>query len=64
MVAEAIQIMVRVITKKYFTLKILKKVMATSSKVPKEQILLTPTTIQKEKLGNYQVMMRDHQRII
>ena len=63
-IQTAIPIMVGVITKKYFTLKILMKVMAASSKVPKEQILLTPPTIQIEKLGNSQVMMLDHQQII
>ena len=52
------------ITKRPFTLKILKKGMAALYKIPKGQILSTPPTIQIERLGNFRVMMLDHQPTI
>ena len=67
MVVAAIQTAIQIVeatTKRYYTLKHLKKVMAASSKVPKGQILSMPPTIQIEKLGRSQEMMLDHQRII
>ena len=63
-VAAAILTMVEETIKRSCTLKLLKKGMAASYKAPKGQILSTPPTIQIARLGNFRVMMLDHQPII
>ena len=64
MVAAVILTTVAETTKRSCTLKLLKQGMAASYKAPKGQILSTPPTIQIEILGNFRVMMLDHQPII
>ena len=60
----AIQTTAGIIIRTSFTLKILKMATAASSKAPKEQPLSTPTTTEKETLGNFLVMTLAPQLII